>query len=407
MNLENLVEQNLIVSHMAGSHAYGMNTATSDVDIRGIFVADPIQIRTPFFPIREVSDEDAEDTKHYELNHFMKLMLGCNPNVIESLWIDESDIITSTPAYDLLRSYRDEFLSSKIYFTTTGYAHSQLNRLLGHSKWLGQQTQGIERIKKLYTEGKCTEEWLRENFNEEFLTFIKPGQTPSSVPTFQDAYFKDVNLNLISNKRPRQIDFVSLVFNFTPDKIFKFDLEHYRDNYRLIPYGGDIYGVYQIDGYQTFDNDYRLNTKYEQNDIQGLGQPHFIVKYNVAEYKTVLEKYNNYWKWKQNRNEKRHELESKYGYDTKHASHLIRLLTMANEVLVTGQLLVKRPDAQLLLDIRNGSLTYDELMKYADSLEQTAKQSYATTKLKRSPDFKLAAKVTIEVQDMVWNSTKP
>ena len=112
MNTQDI--KNTIVQHMAGSHAYGTSTPTSDVDVRGVFVADKVQICTPFFPIREVTLEDQEDGKMYELNTFMKLYCDMNPNIIETLWVDESDVIVNTPAYQKLRQHRAELLSSKV-----------------------------------------------------------------------------------------------------------------------------------------------------------------------------------------------------------------------------------------------------------------------------------------------------
>lgn len=126
---EQLIRDNLIVKHYAGSRAYGTSLPTSDVDFRGIFVADPINVRTPFFRIDEAKDVTEEDTVIYELFQFMKLAVDCNPNVVESLWVDKSDIVFSTPAYDVLRSYAPQLLSSKIAFTTSGYATAQLKRL--------------------------------------------------------------------------------------------------------------------------------------------------------------------------------------------------------------------------------------------------------------------------------------
>jgi len=62
-----LIKDNLIVKHYAGSIAYGTNIATSDTDYRGIFVAEPVNIRTPFFRIEESKDTNEEDTVIYEL----------------------------------------------------------------------------------------------------------------------------------------------------------------------------------------------------------------------------------------------------------------------------------------------------------------------------------------------------
>src|SRR6478736_4334230 len=56
----------------------------------------------------------------------------------------------------------------------------------------------------------------------------------------------------------------------------------------------------------------------------------------------------------------------KFGYCTKNAMHLVRLLRMCREILETGQVRVKRADAAELLAIRNGAWTLEELVKYAE-----------------------------------------
>jgi hypothetical protein len=48
--------------------------------------------------------------------------------------------------------------------------------------------------------------------------------------------------------------------------------------------------------------------------------------------------------------------------------HLIRLLRMAVEILSTGRVLVRRPDAEELLAIRRGQLTFDALLEQAEGL---------------------------------------
>lgn len=169
---QDLMKDNLIVKHYAGSRSYGTALPTSDTDFRGIFVADPVNIRTPFFPVREVDDTNEEDTKLYELGQFMRLTLDCNPNVIESLWVDPSDIVATTPAYDLLRSHAPDLLSSKIAFTTSGYAISQLKRIKGHNKWINQGDKGIQKLRTLYTEGKINLPWLEQHFSESICKLV-------------------------------------------------------------------------------------------------------------------------------------------------------------------------------------------------------------------------------------------
>lgn len=344
---QDLMKHNLLVKHYAGSRAYGTALPTSDTDFRGIFVADPINVRTPFYTVKEVDDSSEEDTKLYELWQFMKLTLDCNPNVIETLWVDESSIIATSPGYQLLRDHRRELLSSKIAFTTSGYALSQLKRIKGHNKWIN---------------------------------------------------------NPQKEERPQHIDFISLVHNFTGAKTFKLDLREYANDHRLVPFSGDTYGLFPAKGYSPFNHKTgALNTDY-QGDSHELGVPLFILKFNRDVYTAAVETWDNYWTWKKNRNEKRSALEEQFGYDTKHAMHLVRLLRMGHEALSTGELLVKRPDAEELLAIRNGSWTYEQVVEYAEMMDSEVREKlYPTTFLPKKPNIKLAADLVMAVQDLTWN----
>lgn len=65
---------------------------------------------------------------------------------------------------------------------------------------------------------------------------------------------------------------------------------------------------------------------------------------------------------------KRKELVERFGYDTKNASHLIRLLKMGIEVLATGELLIERPDNNMLLEIKRGEWKLEKVLKLSDKL---------------------------------------
>lgn len=65
---------------------------------------------------------------------------------------------------------------------------------------------------------------------------------------------------------------------------------------------------------------------------------------------------------------KRKELVKRFGYDVKNASHLIRLLKMGIEALVLGELIVERPDNNMLLEIKRGEWELKRVLEYADSL---------------------------------------
>ena len=49
-------------------------------------------------------------------------------------------------------------------------------------------------------------------------------------------------------------------------------------------------------------------------------------------------------------------LERRFGYDTKHAMHLLK---MGAEILKSGQVHVYRPDGEWLMAVRDGLLTHE------------------------------------------------
>ena len=84
--------------------------------------------------------------------------------------------------------------------------------------------------------------------------------------------------------------------------------------------------------------------------------------------------------------EKRKRLVEKFGYDTKNAAHLIRLMRMAIEFLQTGFLIVKRPDREELLGIKKGQWTLEQIKQEAEILFQKAKDAYEKSPLPQKPD---------------------
>ena len=82
----------------------------------------------------------------------------------------------------------------------------------------------------------------------------------------------------------------------------------------------------------------------------------------------------------------RKELVSKYGYDTKFASNLIRLITEGLELLKTGNLVFPLKNVELLRDIRNGKYTMEEVLNMANEMEKELENVYDSAKLPEQPD---------------------
>ena len=90
-------------------------------------------------------------------------------------------------------------------------------------------------------------------------------------------------------------------------------------------------------------------------------------------------------------------MERKFGYDTKHASHLLRLMYEGEEILTTGKLTFPRPEAKFLLDVRNGALTFDELLKLVENYDNLFEELYDKSKLPKSPDRVKVDELCIEL----------
>jgi len=105
-------------------------------------------------------------------------------------------------------------------------------------------------------------------------------------------------------------------------------------------------------------------------------------------YEQALKSFNAYQKWNKERNPARKELEAKFGFDVKHAMHLVRLLRMGAEILETGQVHVYRPDREELRGILRGEWSYDRLEIYAEEMDVKFTELYETSTLRDKPDRK-------------------
>jgi uncharacterized protein len=116
-------------------------------------------------------------------------------------------------------------------------------------------------------------------------------------------------------------------------------------------------------------------------------------------YRTAFRHWNQYQEWRRNRNPDRAVLEAKFGYDTKHAMHLLRLLRMGEEILREGKVLVLRPDAEWLLSVRHGALSYEQVMDLAVEHRARLDQMTTTSPLPDGPDVAAANELLISLQE--------
>lgn len=267
---------------------------------------------------------------------FVGLCSAANPNALEILFADERDWVLETPAWRRLYDERSRFLTRKVQQTFHGYAMAQLKKIKTHRSWLLNPP---------------TKKPAREDFGlpvaEGTLTSDDQNRIEQSIAD----KIRDYGINAVDMPKSTRIAVQECLDGF------------YRDVLRA--------------------SDEDLDERMRALATHALELPLDVVSALNAEkkYRAAMKHWDSYQTWKEHRNPARAELEREYGYDTKHAMHLIRLMRMGLEVLEIGDLRVRRDDAQELSAIRDGAMPFDELLAAAAALQVSMERAAGTTKL--------------------------
>ena len=359
-SLQNLdwLKTNTIFLTLHGSHAYGTNIATSDIDYRGFCVA-PKKYYLGYRNEYKNYVQNEPDLTIFECKKFFNLCLKANPNALEILFTDPKDHLIVHPAVEKILANKSMFLSKKAKHTFSGYAFGQLKRIHLHYSWITNQ--------------------------------------PTRPPTRADVGLPE------KSEVPQ-------------DKILS--------AMAAVKKQMDIWNWHELDGVepsirQAIKDEFQtMLTEITQWPWQELEDRTWLAACNQIGFSTnVIEllakerklaakqqEWKDFLKWKAERNPTRHALEAKYGYDTKHGMHLVRLMNVCTELLTTGKMNVFRPDAALLLEIRNGKYTYHELIDWFTNKEKELQEIYKScTILPDEPNHELAEEICIETIERIIN----
>jgi predicted nucleotidyltransferase len=303
------VEKRTILKIKHGSHAYGLNTATSDLDVKGVCI-EPFAYHFGFlrsFEQHERMGHEGVDLVVYSLKKFARLAADCNPNIIEVLHGADEDVIFCDEFGEQLREHRYDFISKKAKFTFAGYAHAQLKRIKTHRSWLLNPPKGAP---------------TRSEFGLDEGVRISKSEIGA------------IDMLITDGKMPPMTG--GLMHLFTQERAYAAAKDHF----------------------DQFQN------------------------------------------WVKSRNPARAALEAKFGFDTKHGMHLLRLMRMCKEILAFGKVIVKRlEDRDELLDVRNGKRPYDGLIEEAERLEAECEELYKTSTLQNEPDREALDKFIVNLTE--------
>lgn len=119
---------NIILEGITGSRAYGLDTETSDTDIKGIYVAPTETVLSLGYDKKHATKDHVDpDWVYHEVEKFMGLAMNGNPTILELLFLDGYTVLTKQGK--MLVDNRHLFLNNVVYKSYGGYALSQARKL--------------------------------------------------------------------------------------------------------------------------------------------------------------------------------------------------------------------------------------------------------------------------------------
>jgi hypothetical protein len=347
LTINDLKTQNLLLFEaISGSKAYGLSLPSSDTDIKGVFVL-PQNSFYGLDYIPQVNDAK-NDEVYYELGRFVELLYKNNPNLLELLNTPEDCILYEHPLFKKLAPAL--FLSKKCKDTFAGYAMSQIKKARGLNK-------------------KIMNPMEKERKGVLDFCYVQHAQGAIDLKTWL-------------TKHQFQQEFCGLV-----------NIPHMKDLYGLYYDKNQQYNFQGITRPKTVDTIILSSIPKEAEQVA-------VLYFNKDGYKKYCKDYKQYWDWVDKRNDSRYENTISHGknYDAKNIMHTFRLLDMAEEILSTGNINVRRPNRAALLEIRKGVFEYNTLMEKAEKKVARIEQLYTTSTLPEMPDKIQVEQILVEIR---------
>jgi uncharacterized protein len=138
---------------------------------------------------------------------------------------------------------------------------------------------------------------------------------------------------------------------------------------------------------------------YLETNPKGGQKLQFADEDDRTEYSLAAREWQQYQTWLAERNPARAELERKFGYDTKHGAHLVRLMRQAKNLLETGDYnpVLSGATKEIVLAVLNGCWKYESLMVWAEAMDLVVKEM--PTVLPKNPDRNAIESLLVELQE--------
>ena len=196
---------NSILIIRSGSFLYGLNTPTSDEDYIGIFIppmeylfgtktCEQVDLSVKSKLANGKNSMEAKDITFYSIQKYVKLALDNNPNILETLFVNEENIMYINELGRRLLQYKEDFVSKRAEMTFFGYVKSQEKKIRAKKETFDLLKQAITFLEPFGKVPLLEVSFTNENFNKIFKT--------------TDHYFKVADYNIektIACKRAVQV----------------------------------------------------------------------------------------------------------------------------------------------------------------------------------------------------------
>jgi len=351
MTIQEVEQQGILIYKVIrGSHAYGTNLPSSDIDYSGIYIQsldDIIGLK-----YREQVNDSKNDIVYYEIRRFLELLASNNPTVLELLNISEDCIVYKHPVMDMILENKEKFITKNCRNSFGGYARQQISKAQGLNKKMNWEQSQVTRKGPLdfcyVIEGQKTIpliDFLKQNEIDQKYCGL------SKIPHARDMYALFFDSNLESS-----IDFRGIVV----------------------------------------ENSNKIRLSNIPKDMQHT----CVFYYNEDGYSMHCRKFKEYEEWLKNRNTQRYvEIENhQQSIDGKNMMHTRRLLDMAKEIALGQGINVRRPDAEFLISIRQGKVNLEDLIQHAEDEIKEIDKLYAESNLPDNVDKNFVNDLLIEMR---------
>lgn len=355
-----------------GSQAYGTNLPTSDTDYAGVYIQGLSDILG--FRYKEQINDDKNDTVFYEIKRFLELLASNNPTILELLNTPEDCIIYKDPIFDQILENRNQFITKTCSKSFGGYAIQQIKKAKGQDKKQNWEKERIERKTPLD------------------FCFLHEGT--KSIPLTKWLHDTDKDQSKCGlSKIPHSHNLYALYYDFTDD----YEPEYFEDQ-----------------GISADDIKFKGIIFEDSNDVRLSSIPKgwmekdwFVghISYNKDEYSKHCKDFNSYQEWLEKRNDSRWIDVQEHGQkiDGKNMMHCRRLLEMSREIADGKGIIVRRPNRQELIDIRQGKIDLQSLIDRAERDIEEIDLLFEKSGLPEKVDPELVNQILVEVRKQFYS----